>query len=129
MNLKKNYFHLSRFDLHILMIPGRVNNELPEAKTAKKWEKSKAWKRSKAWEKSKAWKKWLKKLKKKNIVHSVKKIQLHGGFINTGTSTVLINDIAIITVKEQFKFDSVTRKASLPYRGKFKNGNNIQSFF
>ena len=94
-------------DFHTFIITGRVNNELPKA--GKFWKKRKTWK----------------KLKKENKVHSVKKIKLHGGFIKAN----FLNDIAIITVKEPFKFDRVTKKASLPSRGNLKNGNDFQIIF
>ena len=98
---------MGRFDFHTFIITGKVDNELPKA--------DKFWKKRKAW----------KKLKKANKVHSVKKIKLHGGFIKAN----FLNDIAIITVKEPFKFDRVTRKAPLPSRGNFKNGNDFQIIF
>ena len=96
-----------RSDFHTFIITGEVNNELPKA--GKFWKKRQTWK----------------KLKKENKVHSVKKIKLHGGYIKVN----FLNDIAIITVKEPFKFDHVTRKAPLPSRGNFKNGNDFQIIF
>ena len=50
---------------------------------------------------------------------------MHGGYIKAN----FLNDIAIITVKEPFKFDHVTKKAPLPSRGNFKNGNDFQIIF
>ena len=98
---------IGRSDFHTSIITGEVNNELPKA--GKFWKKRQTWK----------------KLKKENKVHSVKKIKLHGGYIKVN----FLNDIAIITVKEPFKFDHVTRKAPLPSRGNFKNGNDFQIIF
>ena len=98
---------IGRSDFHTSIITGEVNNELPKA--GKFWKKRQTWK----------------KLKKENKVHSVKKIKLHGGYIKVN----FLNDIAIITVKEPFKFDHVTKKAPLPSRGNFKNGNDFQIIF
>ena len=95
---------IGRSDFHTFIITGEVNNELPKA--GKFWKKRQVWK----------------KLKKENKVHSVKKIKLHGGYIKAN----FLNDIAIITVKEPFKFDHVTKKAPLPSRGNLKNGNDFQ---
>ena len=97
---------IGRSDFHTFIITGEVNNELPKA--GKFWKKRQTWK----------------KLKKENKVHSVKKIRLHGGYIKSN----FLNDIAIITVKEPFKFDHVTRKAPLPSRGNLKNGNDFHIF-
>ena len=98
---------IGRSDFHTFIITGEVNNELPKA--GKFWKKRQKWK----------------KLKKENKVHSVKRIKLHGGYIKAN----FLNDIAIITVKEPFMLDHVTRKAPLPSRGNFKNGNDFQIIF
>ena len=84
------------------MIIGKINNELPRAKTAKAW----------------------KKHDKKYGVHRVKDIQLHGGFIQG----IWINDLAIITVKKPFEFDLHTGIASLD-SGNLTNGNDFQIIF
>ena len=93
---------IGRSDFQTFIITGEVNNELPKA--GKFWKKRQVWK----------------KLKKENKVHSVKKIKLHGGYIKAN----FLNDIAIITVKEPFKFDHQTGYA--PLASKNSNGNDIQ---
>ena len=80
------------------MVIGKTNNELPSATTPTSW----------------------KKHDKEYNVHRVKKIKLHGGYMQ-GT---YMNDLAIITVKEPFKFDVQTGYA--PLAGKNSNGNDIQ---
>ena len=80
------------------MIIGRTNNELPNAKTPTSW----------------------KKYDEKFKVHRVKKIQLHGGYIQG----IWINDLAIITVTKPFEFDLHTGIASLD-SGNSTNGNDF----
>ena len=80
------------------MIIGKTNNELPSAKTPTSW----------------------KIHDKKFKVHRVKKIQLHGGFIQG----IFMNDLAIITVKKPFKFDDQTGYA--PLASRTSDGNDFQ---
>ena len=80
------------------MIIGRTNNELPFAKTPTSW----------------------KKYDEKFKVHRVKKIQLHGGYIQG----IWINDLAIVTVKKPFKFNDETGYTPLASRN--SNGNDFQ---
>ena len=82
-----------------MIITGQTNNQLPKAETVNAW----------------------KSRDKEYGVHRVKKIQLHGGFIQG----IWINDIAIITVKRPFKIDDVTGYATLA-SGNSTNGNDFQ---
>ena len=81
----------------ILMIIGRTNNELPSARKPTSW----------------------KKFDKEFNVHRVKKIKLHGGYMEG----IYMNDLAIITVKKPFKFDNQIGYA--PLASKISNGNDF----
>ena len=80
------------------MVIGKTNNELPSADTPTSWKRN----------------------DKKYKVHRVKKILLHGGYMQ-GT---YMNDLAIITVKKPFKFDKQTGYA--PLASRTSDGNEFQ---
>ena len=82
-----------------MIITGKTSNELPKAKTPKEWIKN----------------------DEEYGVHRVRNITLHKGFIRG----IWINDLAIVTVNESFKFDHVTGYAPLA-SGKSSNGNDFQ---
>ena len=83
-----------------MIITGKTNNELPEAKTGPK--------------------EWI-RYDKEFGVHRVKNIRLHKGFIKG----IWINDLAIVTVKKPFEFDHITGYSPLA-SGNSSNGNDFQ---